>query len=208
MRVFSFTLFIIVTALLFSCEDSNIGQIECSKEILTVGDTSVTDLVLVRLDTLIKSMNRCDTAFYYINIGSSGLNEIKFSSWLCYGLTFYEGDFYIETIGKNSKILLSDSLDSPKILDLHDTISINQNFHPGRYNLVYCWGFLNPSTGEQSHNCKGLWQKVDQKYIGFNYQDGEFMYLGWIKVDIVYAPEPRGAMAIYLHEYAYLKCRL
>jgi len=199
---------IIVAGLCFSCENVQVSE-DCSNDALLAGDTVYEHFITMNLDTMLFHSGKCDTVYYYVDLDLNGSYEFRFSSYFCYGLTFYEGAFYLESLGPNSKILLNSSLDSPEVLELNDPIDKFHNAFSGRYEMAKCSGSVIPETGEEFHSSSGIWRTVDMQYIGLVYEDGNYIYNSWLAAGSVNSEkEPFAPYSIILYNIGTLKCCL
>ena len=199
------SLFFVVVS--FSCVHEKYPD-DCSDIVLLAGDSLNEHFIFRDLDTVLFHNGSCDTLNYYINIDQNESFEFRIASSFCYGITWYQGIFFIETLSPNSKVLLNSSLSNPEVLELNDTIDKVHNAFPGRYELVKCWGY-NQGPGKETNYFTGTWRYINKAYIGLVYEDDNYIYNCWLKVGFDRSgSEPFVPHSIILYNIGILKCCL
>lgn len=190
--------------ILLSCDKYKETSKGCSNEILIVGNNNYQYFSFQKIDSLICHQDeRCRPArCFEFDIEKDGMVDFTICSYWCYGGNFGGYDCYIETTTNNTMVIVNDSLSSPKMLNVSDTIKINDNTLSGYFDFRSCEGGETPD-GQGYYECQGNWINNDMNYIGIVHSGSEFVYYCWLKVEMIECSSYYSGL--YIYEIAILK---
>lgn len=192
---------IVCIGFLASCEKDNSakntdGQLDT---LLIIGNAGTSAELF---DTIIYPTQRCDSILYHMDIDSDSVNDFDFYIYYCYSPCIYMSDMRIDCLTDKCKILCNDTLQTPAILELGDTLRSSGNWISQRIHMLSTSNTSEFCGGDEVTHFTGNWHDLTNKYIGFMVEKDDNILLGWIKISInkSYKNYP-----IELHEIAYKK---
>lgn len=176
-------LLIVIAGFLASCEKSTIDDNPAVSldSLMIIGEANVN---LTLFDTTIYPADRCDSLLYKMDIDSDGINDFQFYTYYCYSPCIYMSNMRIDCLSANCKILSNDSIQSPEILELGDTLQSIGNWISQRTDMLSTSGMSGLCGGDGIIYTYGNWHDLSNKYIGLLIEKEENSILGWIKLSI------------------------
>ncbi len=174
---------ILIVGFFLSCEknSNNDNPTDNLDSLLIIGEANVN---LTLLDTTIYPSDRCDSLLYKFDIDSDGINDFQFYIYYCYSPCIYMSNMRIDCLTNNSKILTNDTIQTPEILDLGDTLQSSGNWNPGCFDMLSTSGMSELCDGDGIIHSYGNWHDLINKYIGIKIEKEDDIILGWIKLSI------------------------
>ncbi len=172
-------IFIILVAFItfFSCEEESVKL----DNYVVIGDTNANIEIV---DSLIKPAVRCDSATYSIDLDKDGINDFRISTYFCYSPSHYCSEFNIYCLQENSKVLCSDTLLTPAVLNIGDTLEVNSNWENESMRMLWTSCIYCIIDGDGILYKHGLWYNIENKYIGIALEQDKNFIFGWIKLSI------------------------
>jgi hypothetical protein len=191
----------LIVGFLSSCEknSNNDNPADNLDSLLIIGEAQVK---LTLLDTTIYPSDRCDSLLYEIDIDSDGINDFQFYVYYCYSPCIYMSNMRLDCLTKNSKILTNDTIQTPEILDISDTLQSKGNWISQRFDMLSTSGMSGLCDGDGIIHTYGNWHDLTNKYIGIKIEKEDYIILGWIKLSI---NKTNNDFPIELHEIGYKK---
>lgn len=176
-------LIFVIFGFLLSCEKSTNDEIPTEEldSLLIIGDVSAN---LILLDTTVFPYDRCDSILYKLDIDLNGVYDFQFYIYYCFSPCVYWSDMRIDCLFENCKILSNDSIKTPEILELGDTIQSIGNWISQRTDMLSTNSMSTLCGGDGILYTYGNWHDLTNKYIGLMIEKEDNIILGWIKLSI------------------------
>jgi len=189
-------LFILILLSLYSCEENENVLL---KNYLVIGNT---DAKISVLDTLITPPDRCDSIIYEIDLDKDKVIDYSFYVYYCYSPSYFSSIFKFNCLHEKAKVLINDSIFSPEILEVGDTLKNDKNWLSMNMTILTASGASEIVGGDGIIYKNGNWFDVTNKYIGLIINKKENPIYGWIKISV---PNENWVYSLTIHETGYIK---
>jgi len=197
-------LLLIILNFFYSCtKDPKVIPVQVLTEqqdtILVVGNP---DASIRIINTLIKPPNRCQNFVYEIDIDTNKINDISITIYYCTSPGYSNSSIYINCLTDNIKILTSDSIIAPEILNYGDTLSLHKKWVTKNMRLIYSSCTNKIIGGDGITYNIGNWYNLSDKYIGLLIENGGNPTYAWLKLSV---PNYNPVNSLTLHEIGFKK---
>ena len=194
-------IFFIILYFVYACEKNISTEDIVPEELKTF---LIVDKGNIRyLDTILNAKNNShyQVITFPIDLDSDGTEDISFyiKRISDFYLAFYS-DFEIHSLNDKLKIITNDSILTPKILEIGDTLNTKKSWKKAdKLSLLDInYSFFNRMDTE----IIGNWYNISNKYIGFLIENENNPTYGWVKLSI---PETGWITSLTIHEVGYIK---
>jgi hypothetical protein len=178
-----------------SCEESRDNTLEEQPDpFVVIGDL---DADINSSDTLIYSLEKGDSILYQIDLDSDGSVDFELCIYYDYSSCLFFSDFRFSCLNDLAKICTNDTILSPDILSLGDTLSFNRRWISDKFDIIESSGICESGGGDGNNYKYGNWVNISNKYIGLMVENNENPVYGWIKLSI---PDDELICSLTIHE--------
>jgi hypothetical protein len=185
---------LILMSIIFSCENNNDNPKEQLASFVVIGDDNAE---ITLLDTLISPPDRGDSVLFRIDLDSDGLEDFGFLVYYNYSPCLFFSNFRFDCLHNLAKAYTNDTIQTPDILSLGDTLSFERSWVSNKFDLLDASGMCELGGGDGIIHKYGNWFNISNQYIGLLIEKEENPIYGWIKLSV---PNDDWIHSLTIHE--------
>lgn len=193
-------LILVILGIVFSCTTDNTFNPPNTGHLL-VGDLSANASLTSTVEMLymLYDPEHRVTQKFEFDLDNDGIDDFKFDIASSPSWTSGFEVVRLQSLHTNALFMSNDSIVSPEILDIGDTISIMNNAivnASDEYGArLHYYSRTGPPFGEQIITRFGLWNGADHKHVGLMVKKSNVIIYGWAEISI-------DGEGMYIHKIA------